>query len=96
MTGQQKPAGAGLNRRTFCGRALAGSAGVMLMAKGLDAPAAAGQQHLAFYPPMRIRGAERVMPGSFLYFNYPKRDDQAVLVRSSEGEYIELRAGGEV
>ena len=76
-----------VDRRTFCGRALVGSAGVALMAQGLEV-AAAVQENLAVYPPMKIKGAERVTPGSFLYFNYPGRNDQAVLVRNAEGEYI--------
>lgn len=77
-----------LNRRAFCGGALIGSAGVVLLA---DRPAAtAAEQHdgLVAYPPLKIEGSERVTPGSFLYFNYPKRDDPAVLVRNSEGEYL--------
>ena len=77
-----------LNRRAFCGRALVGSAGTLLMAKTLGATATKQHENLVVYPPVKIEGAERVMPGSFLYFNYPKRDDQAVLVRNTEGEYI--------
>src|SRR6185436_11822602 len=87
MTRHSELKGPQLNRRRFCGRALVGSAGVVLMAKGLDV-AAADQENLAIYPPMKIKGAERVTPGSFLYFNYPGRNDQAVLVRNAEGEYI--------
>ena len=76
-----------LDRREFCSRALITSAGVLLMAK---AEAAAAEQHenLAVYPPMKIEGAECVMPGSFLYFTYPKREDLAVLVRNTQGEYL--------
>jgi Rieske Fe-S protein len=77
-----------MDRRKFCNRALIGSAGVLLMAKGPDTAAAEQHENLAAYPPVKIEGAEKVMPGSFLYFNYPKRDDPAILVRSQEGEYL--------
>ena len=77
-----------IDRRTFCSSALITSAGVVLMAKGLDAAPAPQHEGLIAYPPMKIEGAERVLPGSFLYFNYPKRDDAAVLVRGKEGEYL--------
>ena len=40
------------------------------------------------YPPMKIEGAERLLVGSSLYFDYPTRNDPAVLVRTSEGEYV--------
>jgi Rieske Fe-S protein len=85
MRGQNQPQ---INRRSFCGRALIGSAGVALMAKGLSATPIEQQENLAVYPPKKIEGAERVVPGSFLYFDYPKRDDPAVLVRNAEGEYL--------
>lgn len=77
-----------LDRRAFCSRALITSAGVVLMAKGLDVTAAEQHENLAAYPPRKIEGAERLQPGSCLYFTYPKRDDVAVLVRTQEGEYI--------
>lgn len=87
MTRQDSAKRSELDRRAFCGRALITSAGVVLMAKGLNTTAAEQHENAA-YPPMKIEGAERVMPGSFLYFNYPKREDGAVLVRNSDGEYV--------
>jgi Rieske Fe-S protein len=79
-----------IDRREFCNHVLLGSAGVVLAASSLKATPAAqpGDKNVVSYPPMKIDGAERVMPGSFLYFDYPKRDDLAVLVRNSEGQYI--------
>jgi Rieske Fe-S protein len=76
-----------IDRRSFCGRALITSAGVMLMTKALSASPSI-DQNLAVYPPQRIEGAERLMPGSFLYFTYPKPEDQAVLVRGKDGEFV--------
>ena len=79
-----------IDRREFCNHVLLGSAGIVLMANQLSATAAVqpGHERVTSYPPMKIEGAEQVMPGSFLYFNYPNREDLAVLVRNQEGEYI--------
>lgn len=77
-----------INRRSFCGRALITSAGVVLMTKTLPAAPASTDQNLAVYPPQKIEGAERLMPETFLYFNYPKREDQAILVRGKDGEFV--------
>jgi Rieske Fe-S protein len=76
-----------IDRRLFCERALISSAGVMLMTKALAA-APASDQNLAVYPPQKIEGAERLMPGGFLYFGYPKREEPAVLVRGKDGEFV--------
>ena len=77
-----------IDRRGFCNQIVVGSAGLVLMANQLKAASAEQPENVVSYPPMKIEGAERVMPGSFLYFNYPKRDDQGVLLRNQEGEYI--------
>jgi nitrite reductase/ring-hydroxylating ferredoxin subunit len=77
-----------IGRRAFCGRALVTSAGMVLLAQGLKTNAAEQHGHLVAYPPKKIEGAERLVPGSFLYFEYPKRGELAVLVRNPEGEYI--------
>ena len=76
-----------IDRRDFCGRALITSAGVVLMTKALSAKPPT-DQNLAVYPPQKIEGAARLMPGSCLYFNYPKREDAAVLVRGNDGEFV--------
>jgi len=76
-----------IDRRSFCERALITSAGVVLMTKGLSASPAINQ-NLAVYPPQKIEGAERLLPGSFLYFNYPRRENPAVLMRGKDGEFI--------
>jgi hypothetical protein len=61
-----------IDRRSFCGRALITSAGVVLTTKALSATPSI-EQNLAVYPPQKIEGAERLVPCSFLYFNYPRR-----------------------
>src|SRR5690349_15524307 len=75
-----------ITRRSFCNRALLTSAAVIVTGSK-----AAGQkdqqQNLLAYPPTKIEGAERVMPGSFLYFDYPK-NNPAVLMRTTDGQYL--------
>ncbi len=73
-----------INRRSFCNRVLLTSVGLGL-ALNLKANAAEQQSPPLAYPPVKIEGAERVMPGSFLYFNYPTANDPAVFVRAQDG-----------
>lgn len=72
-------------RRAFCAELMLTSAGLVLAGPQLS-KANAAQDSIA-YPPRRIEGAETLLPGSCLYFNYPTRNDPAVLLRSSDGEY---------
>ena len=72
-------------RRAFCTDLLA-STGLLLAAPNLTQVIAA-QDSMVAYPPRRIENAETLLPGASLYFNYPPRNDPAVLVRSSDGEY---------
>lgn len=77
----------GISRRTFCNRALLTSAAVMVAGSEVSGRKDQ-QQNLLAYPPTKIDGAERVMPGSYLYFNYPKANDPAVLLRTTDGQYL--------
>lgn len=74
-------------RRTFCNRLLLTSAGMALAASDLRGQPEGQHGTSLFYPPVKIEGAARVLPGSFLYFNYPRANDPAVLVRAQDGEY---------
>ncbi|HKZ79546.1 MAG TPA: Rieske 2Fe-2S domain-containing protein [Pyrinomonadaceae bacterium] len=74
-------------RRNFCNRVLLTSAGVIVAAKTLNAQFEPLQDSLVAYPPMKIEGAERLMPGSAIYFCYPTRHDPAILLRDASGEY---------
>jgi Rieske Fe-S protein len=76
-----------ITRRIFCNRVLLTSVGLGLAANNLKAEPANKQSPPLAYPPLKIEGAERVMPGSSLYFSYPTANDPAVLVRSHDGEY---------
>src|SRR6266496_1074342 len=74
-------------RRGFFSGLLLTSAGLLLAAKDLSASKLVQQDYRAVYPPLRIEGAEGLMPGSALNFHYPSRTDPAILIRSPEGEY---------
>jgi Rieske Fe-S protein len=75
-----------INRRAFCNRLVMTSSGVLIGASALSSVTAQQLSQVA-YPPLRIEGAEALMPGSALYFNYPTRRDAAILVRSQSGQY---------
>ena len=77
-----------MTRRSFCNRVLLISTALAFGAKSLKAEDREQHGVLLAYPPMKIEGAESVMPGSFLYFNYPTRTDAAVLVRARDGQYF--------
>ena len=77
-----------MTRRSFCNGALLTSASVALVATEIRGQKPAEGQALLAYPPVKIEGAERVLPGSFLYFNYPKPKDPAVLIRTMDGHYL--------
>ena len=78
----------GIPRRTFCNRVLLTSVGLGLAATNLKGEPVHAQSRPLAYPPLKIEGAKRVMPGSFLYFSYPTANDPAVLVRALDGEYL--------
>lgn len=73
------------SRRTFCAELL--STGLILAAAPGVATGMATQDLMVAYPPQKIEGAELLLPGSSLYFNYPTRNDPAVLLRLNESEY---------
>lgn len=77
-----------LTRRRFCNTALLVSAGLVLAPNEIRSQKPTEDQSLLAYPPMKIEGAERVMPGTSLYFNYPKASDPAVLLRTMDGQYL--------
>ena len=73
-------------RRAFCTDLLLTSTGLVLAAP-TTAKILAAQDSMVAYPPRKIENSEMLLPGSSLYFNYPTRNDPAVLLRSSEGEF---------
>jgi Rieske Fe-S protein len=80
--------GSEINRRIFCDRVVLTSIGLGLAATNLKGETATQQTPPLAYPPLKIEGAERVMPGSFLYFSYPTANDPAVFVRGHDGECV--------
>lgn len=76
-----------ITRREFCNCLLLTSTGLLVATTTLAAEAAAQQEPLLAYPPLRIEGAERMMPGSSLLFAYPRRSDAAILVRAEDGQF---------
>lgn len=76
-----------ITRRRFCNRALLATSALALGASSLKGAAAAQRDLQIAYPPMKIEGAENLIPGSFLYFSYPTPRDAAVLVRAQDGQY---------
>ncbi|MCM3869548.1 MAG: Rieske (2Fe-2S) protein [Pyrinomonadaceae bacterium] len=86
MTNAQSPNGE-IARREFCNCLLLTSTGFLIAATALASEAAPQQEPLLVYPPLRIEGAERLMPGSSLYFTYPRSSDPAILVRAEDGQF---------
>jgi len=76
-----------LTRRGFCnGLQLASAA--LVVAENASASRATNRGSVALPdPPMRIEGAEALMPGSSLLFSYPRISDPAILVRARDGNY---------
>ena len=74
-----------ITRRAFCTDLLLTSTGLVLVAPTVTKVVAA-QDSMVKYPPRKIEGAEALLPGFSLYFNYPTRNDSAVLLRFSESE----------
>lgn len=74
-----------ITRRGFCNGLLVTSAAVVVAAN-CESSLAAGPSPPA-YPLKKIDGAAEMAPGSFLLFNYPTRNDPAILVRTSDGKY---------
>lgn len=76
-----------ITRREFCNCLVLTSTGLLIAATTPTAKAAAQQDPLLVYPPLRIEGAERLMPGSSLYFTYPRASDPAILLRTEDGQF---------
>lgn len=73
-------------RRIFCTDLLLTSAALFLAAPATTNGVTA-QDSLVAYPARKIDGAELLLPGTSLYFNYPTSNDPAVLLRLSDSEY---------
>lgn len=77
-----------VTRRGFCNGLLLTGAGLVAVAAGGGmAEDVVGQSRGVAYPPLRIDGAGALMPGSALFFNYPRTCDPAILARTDDGSY---------
>jgi nitrite reductase/ring-hydroxylating ferredoxin subunit len=76
-----------MTRREFCNGLLLTSTGLLIASTASAAQATECQDRLLAYPPLKIEGAERLMPGSSLYFAYPRSSDPAILVRAEDGQF---------
>ena len=74
------------SRRGFCNGLLLTSAALVIAGKEASSTPAA-QADVIANPLVKIQGAEALMPGSSLPFNYPTRNDPSILVRTQEGRY---------
>lgn len=76
-----------ITRREFCNCLLLTSTGLLIAATTHASETAARQDPSLAYPPLKIEGAESLMPGSSINFTYPRASDPAILVRTDGGEY---------
>jgi nitrite reductase/ring-hydroxylating ferredoxin subunit len=76
-----------VSRRTFCSELLLSSTVLVVGTTSIAGETATAQESLLAYPPTKIEGAEKLIIGGSLYFEYPTHNDPAVLLRSSEGQY---------
>jgi len=79
--------GCHLTRRGFCNGLLVASAALVVAENGSASKATSRRRAALPDPPMRIEGAEALMPGSSLLFSYPRISDPAILVRARDGNY---------
>ncbi len=75
-----------ITRRGVCNSLLFTSAVLVSAAKSAVSEAVTPPAGLAG-PPIRIEGAEALMPSSSILFNYPGANDPAILVRAEDGRY---------
>lgn len=76
-----------VTRREFCNFLGLTSAALFLGAGGFAAKAAFDAREFQSFTPVRIEGAEVLLPNSALNFNYPTERDSAILIRTADGAY---------
>ena len=76
-----------VTRREFCNFLFLTSTALFVGAAGFAGKAAYDATSKKVFYPERIEGAETLEPGSSLNFNYPGKEDSAILIRSTDGSY---------
>ena len=76
-----------VTRREFCNFLGLTSAALFVGAAGFAGKAAIDSRRTETFAPLKIEGAEGLMPGTSLNFHYPTEKDSAILVRSLDGSY---------
>jgi nitrite reductase/ring-hydroxylating ferredoxin subunit len=76
-----------VTRREFCNFLGLTSAALFVGASGFAAKAAFNARRVQTFTPVRIEGAEALVPGASLNFRYPTERDTAILVRTLDGSY---------
>jgi nitrite reductase/ring-hydroxylating ferredoxin subunit len=75
-----------VTRREFCNFLGLTSAALFVGAAGFAGKAAFDARRTPQLPSSKIEGAETLAPGSSLNFQYPSKNDSAILVRTLDGE----------
>ena len=74
-------------RREFCNFLGLTSAALFVGAAGFGGKAALDASRTETFVPVKIEGAQVLMPGTSLNFRYPTERDSAILVRTLDGSY---------
>jgi Rieske Fe-S protein len=83
--GQQNEAQ--VTRREFCNFLFLTSTALFAGAAGFAGKAAYDSRKPSTFYPERIDGAAAMQPGTALNFNYPGKEDSAILIRAKDGSY---------
>ncbi len=76
-----------VTRREFCNFLFLTSSALFVGAAGFAAKSAYDARIEKTFVPAKIDGADVLEPGSALNFNYPGKEDSAILIRSKDGSY---------
>lgn len=76
-----------VTRREFCNFLGVTSAALFVGAAGFGGKAALDARRTETFVPVKIEGAQVLVPGTSLNFRYPTERDSAILVRTLDGSY---------
>lgn len=76
-----------VTRREFCNFLFLTSSALFLGAAGFAGKAVYDSRFEPTYPQTKIEGASDLQPGASLNFRYPREEDSAILIRTTDGSY---------